>query len=308
LKKSIVWTFPAIAVAALIAAYLPARLRGQDAPVQPPPPAPPESTVLIPSVPDVGDLDIQVGQLGASSGWLGVSVDEVSADKAKELKLPAVRGVLLTEVEDGSPAAKAGLKPGDVITDYDGERVEGTAAFSRMVRETPPGRTIELKYWRDGQSQSASVEVGSWKDEMHEAVQNMERTMSRQFVYSFPPGADLPMIIGRTPTLGIEAMDLSGQLAEYFGAPDGQGVLVSEVFENTPAAKAGLKAGDVITKLDGDRIHNVGELRARLQEKHAQTSVTLTLLRKGNELSLPVAPQQPTLPKPAVAVNRHMSI
>lgn len=320
MKKSRVWILPGMAIAALLAAYLPLRLRAQQAPEPPAPPASSDENVLVQPIPDMAnmpemiDLDAQLAQVGMGSGWLGVGIDEVNEDKAKELKLPTVRGVLLTEVEDNSPAAKAGLKTGDVITEYDGERVEGTAAFRRMIRETPPGRTVQLSYWRDAHSQSASVQLESRQHEMQVNIQNM---MPRQFVYRFqglpdmpnmPDMPDMPMMMGRTPRLGIEAMDLSQQLGEYFGAPDGQGVLVSAVLPDTPAAKAGLKAGDVITKLDGDAVHNVGELRGKLEEKHEEKSVTLTLLRKGAEMTLTVEPQQPTPPKPAVSMSRHMSI
>jgi len=309
-----------MAIAALLAAYLPLRLRAQQAPEPPAPPASSDENVLVQPIPDMAnmpemiDLDAQLAQVGMGSGWLGVGIDEVNEDKAKELKLPTVRGVLLTEVEDNSPAAKAGLKTGDVITEYDGERVEGTAAFRRMIRETPPGRTVQLSYWRDAHSQSASVQLESRQHEMQVNIQNM---MPRQFVYRFqglpdmpnmPDMPDMPMMMGRTPRLGIEAMDLSQQLGEYFGAPDGQGVLVSAVLPDTPAAKAGLKAGDVITKLDGDAVHNVGELRGKLEEKHEEKSVTLTLLRKGAEMTLTVEPQQPTPPKPAVSMSRHINI
>ncbi len=311
MKKSKMWMLPGVAIAALLAAYLPLRLGAQQPPA---PPAPPEANVMvepIPGMPDMIDLDTQLMQVEVGSGWLGVTIDEVSEDKAKELKLPAVRGVLLTEVEDNSPAAKAGLKTGDVITEYDGERVEGTAAFRRMVRETPPGRTVQLTYWRDARSQSASVELASRQNEMQV---NMQHMMPPNFVYRFQGMPDMhnmpdmPMMMGRTPRLGIEAMDLSQQLGEYFGAPDGQGVLVSAVLPDTPAAKAGLKAGDVITKLDGDAVHNVGELRGKLEAKHEEKTVTLTLLRKGTEMTLTVEPQQPTPPKPAVSMSRHMSI
>ncbi len=314
MKKSKMWMLPGVAIAALLAAYLPLRLGAQQPPAPPAPPAPPEANVMvepIPGMPDMIDLDTQLMQVDVGSGWLGVTIDEVSEDKAKELKLPAVRGVLLTEVEDNSPAAKAGLKTGDVITEYDGERVEGTAAFRRMVRETPPGRTVQLTYWRDARSQSASVELESRQNEMQV---NMQHMMPHQFVYDFhgmpdmPNMPDMPMMFGRAPRLGIEAMDLSEQLGQYFGAPDGQGVLVSAVLADTPAAKGGLKAGDVITKLDGDAVHNAGELRAKLQEKHAEKTVTLTLLRKGAEMTLTVEPEQPTPPKPTVTTSRHMSI
>ncbi len=308
MKNSKLWTLPAVAIASLLAAYLPIRVRAQQAPEPPAPPAPPEASEMVSPIPGTFDLDAQLAEIGMGSAWMGVAIEEVSEDKAKELKLPAVRGVLLTEVQDDSPAAKAGLKPGDVITEYDGERVEGTTAFRRMIRETPAGRTVRVAYWRDAKSQSASVELGSRRDEMQVAIQ---RAMPPEFVFRTGPEMfpDMPMMMmGRTLRLGIEAMDLSGQLGEYFGAPDGQGVLVTSVLADTPAAKAGLKAGDVITKLDGDRVHDVGELRAKLGEKHDEKSVTLTLLRKGTEMSLTVEPQQPAPPKPSVSTSRHMSI
>ena len=114
-----------IALAALLAASIPGGLRAQQQP-PPPPAAPPAS-----SRPDFGGAAVRIED---GSGWLGVAIEEVSADKANELKLPADRGVLLTEVEEDSPASKAGLKSGDVVTEFDGQRVEGTLAFRRMVR------------------------------------------------------------------------------------------------------------------------------------------------------------------------------
>jgi S1-C subfamily serine protease len=125
-------------------------------------------------------------------------------------------------------------------------------------------------------------------------------------VLNIPENAGL--FAGNTPRLGIGALDLSGQLGKYFGAPDGQGVLVSEVRDSTPAAKAGLQAGDVITKLDGEPVRNVGELRGKLAEKRDAKTVTLTILRKGTEMPVTVEPQAPPAPQPAVDTNRHVSM
>ena len=96
----------------------------------------------------LGDL----GMMGEEGSWLGVKMQEVTAENVKELKLPAERGVLVREVVPESPAAKAGLKANDVITELDGQRVEGTAQFHRMIHETPAGRTVHLMVWRDGKS------------------------------------------------------------------------------------------------------------------------------------------------------------
>ena len=235
-------------------------------------------------------------------GWLGLTIAEVTADKAKELKLPAERGVLLTEVEADSPAAKAGLKPNDVVTEYNGERMEGAAQFRRLVRETPAGRSVQLTVWREGRAQSISVQLGSFHDHFHGHVRAFT---PRDFDFHFEmPEVDGRFLVSRTPTLGISAEDLSGQFGSYFGAPDGEGILVREVKAGTPAEKAGLKAGDVITKVDGERVHNVGELREKLREKREKKTVKLAVLRKGTEMSLDVAVEQPQPPERKKMISR----
>jgi serine protease Do len=226
--------------------------------------------------------------------------------------------VLLADVEEDSPAGKAGLKSGDVITEFDGERVEGTLAFRRMVRETPPGRPVELAYWRDGSSASTTVELESLSGQMRERARQMadqNRQMSQEMAQEMPQRPllfnlpeDAGIFTGNTPTLGIAALNLSGQLGHYFGAPDGQGVLVGEVRDSTPASKAGLQAGDVITKVDGERVHDISDLRATLTEKRADKSVTLSILRKGAELSIPVEPQAPDSPMPVAYANHQVNL
>jgi serine protease Do len=228
-------------------------------------------------------------------GWLGVEISEVSADQAKELKLPEAQGVYVTDVVADSPAAKAGLEAKDVILEYDGRQVEGTVQFRRLVRETPPGRTVKLTVMHDGQEKKLTVQVG-------DGARNLESRLRvvvppRPFHFNFTMPEFMP---GRGPTLGIEAEDLSGQLGEYFHVPGGEGVLIRDVHADTPAAKAGLKAGDVITKVDGTAVKNVGELREQLREKREQKSVTLAIVRNGAEKSVSVEIETPSAPHPTV--------
>jgi serine protease Do len=223
-----------------------------------------------------------------ATGWLGVSIDEVSSQKAQELKLPGTYGVLVTEVGSDSPAAKAGLKNGDVITEYAGQRVEGVIEFRRLVRETPPGRTVNISVWRDGHSQTLSAEVGKAENRN---PGDMFESMMRRFNNSGPNSFGFGATIPPRAVLGITAQDLSGQLGKYFGAPDGEGVLITTVESNSAAAKAGLEAGDVITKVDGNRVRTMRELRDRLREKREDKNVTLSVLRKGTEMSVNVEPQ-----------------
>jgi len=235
----------------------------------------------------------------AEAGWLGVSIEEVSAQKAQELKLPGVYGVLVREVGAESPAAKAGLKNGDVITDYAGQRVEGAIEFRRLVRETPPGRTAKMTVWREGRSQTVSAEIGKNENPNPE---NLFQSMMRRFGNSGPNmfgfGATLPV----APVLGITGQDLSGQLGKYFGAPDGEGVLITNVESNSPAATAGLEAGDVITKVDGSRVRTLSELRDQLRLKREEKTVALSVLRKGSEMSVNIEPRRERSPGAAHSI------
>jgi serine protease Do len=233
-----------------------------------------------------------------NSGWLGVEIGEVTSEKAKELKLPEVRGVVVASVETDSPAAKAGLKQNDVILEYDGHAVEGTVQFRRLVRETPPGRTVNLTISRNGEAERMSVELADRNAYYEKSMRGMTRDLGRTFSFSAPnfdfhgPRMFLWTNSG-APVLGIEAEDLTGQLGAYFGAPGDSGVLVRSVRAGTPAQRAGLRAGDVIVSLDSKPVKSVSQLRDQLQEKRDQKNVALGVLRKGSELHVSVDIEQP---------------
>src|SRR6266480_3023696 len=240
------------------------------------------------------DLNILIGDDG--SGWLGVETHEVTADKAKELKLSAERGVVLGRIVPDSPAAKAGLKENDVVTEINGQCVEGAAQFRRMIHEIPAGRSIQLTVWRDGRTQTISATLGK-SEERHHAMKKMMAPTPGTFAFRMPEIPEIPSMewdggrfLGGQPRLGIDAEDLSGQLGAFFGAPDGEGILVRDVNSGSPAEKAGVKAGDVITSLNGDRIRTVGDLREKLSAKRddKDRTVKLGVLRNKSEISLTV--------------------
>ena len=252
-----------------------------------------------------GDDKVQVF-VGGGSGWLGVGVSEVNAEKVKELKLPAEHGVVLGKVVPESPASKAGLRENDVVIEVNGQRVEGTEQFRRMIREIPSGRTAQLTVWRDGRSQTVNVTVG--KTETRRA-----QTMVAPGTFAFHM-PDMPQLNGLMDIapgmpgmgrarLGIDAEDLEGDFGKYFGAPEGEGVLVRGVFEDMPAAKAGLKVGDVITSVDGDRIRSIGELREKLVEKKSEKSIKLGVVRNKAALTLSIE-----IPKPVEERGHHTSL
>jgi serine protease Do len=265
--------------------------------------------------------DVQVfTSLEDGASWLGVETAEVNAEKTKELKLPAERGVLLTEIVPDSPAAKAGLKANDVVTEFNGQRVEGAAQFRRLIRETPAGRTVQLTVWRDGRSQTISVTLGEGEQRRHAraGVPRGDWTIEMPRI----PKVEIPrfewndgVFFSRRPMLGISADDLSGQLGSYFGAPDGEGVLVREVNSGSPAEKAGIKAGDVIIKVNGARVRTVGDLHEKLREKTGdgadkaeKATVSIGLLRDRKEMTVNVEIERPQAPKARRLASRRTTI
>jgi len=236
------------------------------------------------------------------ASWLGVETHDVTAEQAKQWKLAAERGVAVGKVIPDSPAAKAGLKEHDVITEIDGQRVEGAVQFRRMIHEIPAGRTVHLAVWRDARSQDISVTLGKAEQSHREWLQ---KSMPGVFAFRTPEVEEIPdmpdmenfnlVLPGAPPRLGIDAEDLNGQLGTFFGAPEGEAVLVREVNSGSPAEKGGLKAGDVITSLNGNRVRSVGELREKLAGQKEDRTVKLGVLRNKAELSLSV--ELPAPPK-----------
>jgi serine protease Do len=245
------------------------------------------------SDPEIDQITIFDGEAGPS--WLGVETQEVTAEKAKELKLPAERGVVVADVTKDSPAAKAGLKEKDVITEVNGQRVEGAAQFRRMIHEIPAGRTAQLTVWRDGRAQSLSATLGK-AEERHDKWMG---ATPGAFAFRMPevqipemPSMDLgegmgTVMAGR-PRLGIDAEDIGGQLGSFFGAPDGEGILVRSVNSGSPAEKAGMKAGDVITSFNGERVRSLGDLRQKLASQNDAKTAKIGVLRNRSEMTLSV--------------------
>jgi C-terminal processing protease CtpA/Prc len=269
--------------------------------------------------PQLADADDEMKVLldDEGSSWLGVELHEVNGDTAKELKLPAERGVVLSSIVPDSPAAKAGLKENDVVTEINGQRVEGAAQFRRMIREIPAARTAQLTVWRDGHAQTVTVALGKAEERRHSfKVLTPRPGAAGEFAFSMP---EIPMIppmewdgsrflMGGSPRLGIDAEDLNGQLGTFFGAPDGEGILVREVNPGSAAEKAGVKAGDVITSVNGERVRTVGDLREKLaakreaKDKNQNQTVKLGVLRNKSDVSVTVE-----LPAPASRTKRLIS-
>lgn len=229
-------------------------------------------------------------------GYLGVYTEDITKDNLSQYGLREVRGVGITEVAKDSPAEKAGLRKGDVITRFDGEAVSSARKLSRLVSEVAPDHKVSIGISRGGGDQEVAVTVGKRENEFS-GVRRM--TIPRD---GFPGLKNLPswegfaegtnfFAFGNSRRIGVTTTTLTKQLADFFGVGDGKGVLVTSVSENSPAAKAGLKAGDVITSVDGEKVEGPGDL-ARAISKQKDGDVTLTVVRDKNQRTIKVTPEK----------------
>ena len=188
---------------------------------------------------------------GFGGAHIGVTLRDLDDEDQKRGKV--ANGVMVESVETDSPAAKAGLKEGDVIVEFDGERVRSSRQLSRLVQETVAGRSVPLAAMRDGQRMPMTVQPRDGSDNVFRYFDLPMAKLAPTPAPAKPRSTPFSLLFapGR---LGIGVSELSPQLAEYFGTKDG--VLVTSVTDNSVAAKTGVKAGDVITSLDGGSIND----------------------------------------------------
>jgi serine protease Do len=222
---------------------------------------------------------------------IGASVRDIEASDAQ--KQNTTGGVRLEDVRPDSPAARAGLKKSDVIVAFDGEHVRSARQFSRLVRESAPGRTVTATIVRDGKRSDVQItpsenrEAFTWDDDgrlgdrIRERLGDFGAFADRMAALDF--NFDYPSRLSRGH-LGVTVETLSSQLATYFGAADG--VLVTAVSDGSPAAHAGIRAGDVITSIDGDPVRSSEELMRKLDG--VQRDVSLGVVRDKKETTIRV--------------------
>jgi serine protease Do len=228
------------------------------------------------------DKTVVVTKPGGS--FLGISVLEIDADRAKALNLKEERGVEVTRVEDDSPAAKSGLKIGDVVLEYNGQRVDSVAQFIRMVHETPAGREVRLGISRSGATQTLAVKTVARKALLGRTDSTVIEIPRMEMPDVRIPDLPRAFMTWRSTVAGIEAESLDSQLAEYFGVKEG--VLVRSVARGSAADKAGLKAGDVIVKVDDNRVTTPREIATSVRSAATRKTVPVQIVRERRELTI----------------------
>ena len=234
--------------------------------------------------------------------FLGVGTEDISKENMARYGMREVRGVGVTEVAKDSPAEKAGLRKDDVIVRFDGESVTSVRKLTRLINESSPDQNVRLTISRGGAEQELSATLAKHKMDnvfggaMPRILRGGNDDDLRVLPQSnWPPsigGGDGPFIlsVGANRRIGVSTQALTKQLADYFGVKDG-GVLVTSVVDNTPAAKAGLKAGDVITAIDGEKVSSPGDITRGLNKKETG-DVSLTIVRDHNTRTVTLTPEK----------------
>jgi serine protease Do len=242
--------------------------------------------------------------LDGRGAQLGVMVSDL------DIKAAAT-GVRIDEVNPDSPAEKAGIKAGDVVVEFDGERVRSARQFTRLVQETPEGRSVSIALLRDGKKQTVTAtpesgrmtwNFGNFGPEVDRAMREAERGL-REFHFSAPemrewrfdnrdlprrfeyraPSDMMPFMNRSRGRLGVSVQPLTRDLEEYFGVKDG-GALVSGVTPDSAASRAGLRAGDVIVSVNGRSVRDTDDLLRELDDITGEA--TIVVVRDKKELTL----------------------
>ena len=221
---------------------------------------------------------------------IGVTVRETTAEDAKTAKLAQPAGVVIESVRSSSPAEKAGFRAGDIVLEFDGERVRSVQHFTRVVRETPPRRTVNAVVVRGSARQTLEVvpeNAGDFTTAARDGIRlrlRDGRDQLRNFNFNFDADAFRRGGVFGRPSLGVTLTPLSTQLAEYFGVKEG--ALVSWVDSGTPAADAGLRAGDVMTAINGRSISDAADVSNAIRQAEPGGSVDISVTRDKKQLML----------------------
>src|SRR5262245_18772040 len=237
------------------------------------------------------------------SGYLGVYAEDISRENMGKYNLSQPRGVGVTQVIKDSPAEKAGLRKDDVILRLDGEKVTSVRKLNRLISEIAPDQSVKISVSRGGSEQELSATIGKrpnstnvmslmrdGKDWRWDGFGSADKAWTWNGLENLQNyGGNQVFALGNARRIGISTMALTKQLADYFGVTDG--VLITAVSEDSPAAKAGLRAGDVVTAIDGEKVDSPGDI-SRIINGKKEGDVALTVIRNKSQQTIRVTPKQ----------------
>lgn len=234
------------------------------------------------------------GDEESTGAYLGVDITDVTAERLSALKLKDERGVEVTMVDQDAPAGKAGLKEHDVILTMNGSNVDSGAQLRRMIRETPPGRIVTFGVSRDGQPATFKVQLADRKKSYAWS------SHAKDFKFEMPPIPPIPampdfdvpisvVVVHSSMRSGLMVENLTPQLADFFGAKNGKGVLVRSVEKGSRAEKSGFRAGDVIVRVNDQSVQDTSDFSHAIRSNSSGTvQVGIIRDKKEQNLTLPL--------------------
>ena len=223
----------------------------------------------------------------STGAYLGVDISDITSDRVAALKLKDERGVEVTMVDQDAPAGKAGLREHDVILTMNGTTVESGAQLRRMIRETPPGRTVTFGISREGQPQTIRVQLAdrrktaAWGPKVKDFKFDMP-DMPNMSDFDFPVSVT---VVHSGMRSGLMIENITPQLGDFFGVKDGKGVLVRSVEKGSRAEKSGFRAGDVIVRVNNQPVHDTSDFSHALHSTGKGT-ITVGIIREKREQNL----------------------
>ncbi len=217
-----------------------------------------------------------------SGAYLGVHIGDMTPELAASLKLNDVGGVVVQSIDHDGPACKAGIRNNDVIVSVAGTKIRNTEQMVELMHGMAAGSSANIAIVRDGQTENIKVVLGSRKNWMTPgaAPAPINTPGAKGFIaplpsVAFPSDVEVPLMTPASARRGIVVESLTTQLADFFGVPSGQGVLVRNVQRGSLGATAGLKAGDVIIKIDGQAIRDLADWRRTMNISSGKTAFSI---------------------------------
>jgi serine protease Do len=201
-------------------------------------------------------------------GWLGVNIQELTPELAKSFNVPNASGVLVSQVQPNSPAAKAGIRPGDVILEYNGKTTKTPTELSMAVADTKVGSNANIRLIREGKPVNLDVPVGERPGEQRAANQEPEEQNEQH------------------AKLGLTVENIDRNTARQLNLPVSGGALVTDVQSGSPADDGGVEPGDVIKGINHKPVNNVDDLQTVARDLKSGSTVLLNVVRKGESLFL----------------------
>jgi len=244
-------------------------------------------------------------QIDGIGGSIGVDVRDVTAEEGQRARLSPAQGAYVTRVASGSAAEKAGIMAGDIIVEFDGERVRSARQLSRLVRESPDDRSVKSTIVRDGNRRTLDLTPSNDRTFTLPDLSGLDRQLKDmaknfEFRYDGPGGRGFGNWNTGRGRLGVALSSVGDQLATYFGVKSG--VLVTSVEMDSPAGRAGLRAGDVITSINSRPVNDPSDVLDEVRRADDGRSMAITVTRERKEVKLTA--KMPERERPAVRRGR----